>query len=97
MTTEFVTEDELADRTPEGLTVVHKWARVGGCPVWRGYDPDTQPVHEAGELAFVEQMDARRLESDRCQCGGLAAWDEDNPDVTVDHYPASFLTETHGS
>ncbi len=95
-TAEFATEAELADRTPDGLTVARKWVRIGGCPVWRGYDPQPGSVHDAGELTFVEQMNARRLESDRCQCGGLAAWDEDTPDVTVDHYPAEFLAEAHG-
>ena len=103
ITAEFATEAELADRTPEGLTVARRWVRVGGCPVWRGYDPQPGSAHDLGELGFIEQMDARGLESDRCQCGGLAAWDDKHPDAargaapTVAHYPPEFLAETHGT
>jgi hypothetical protein len=83
-----------AERWPDGLTVAPVWIYFGSCPVWRGYDPDRQPVHAAGEEAFVTEHDAHWGESagfggigaDRCSCGGLYCG-------CGKHYPPEFLTE----
>jgi hypothetical protein len=90
-TTEFATEAELADRTPDGLTVARKWTNPG-CPLWRGYDPDTQPAHAADEEAFVAAHRSLGRLVDRCSCGGLGSW-LDGSDRIDAHYPAEFMTE----
>jgi hypothetical protein len=85
----------LADRLPSGLTRLLVWVYLGSCPVWRGYDPDTQPEHAAGEEKFSAEhhahWDTYPTGDDRCSCGGLGCG-------CGAHYPPEFLTETsHGT
>jgi hypothetical protein len=94
---EAVSDDDLV-RGADGLTVAAGWVRLGGCPTWRGYDPDDPRQHEhaAAEETFAIKHGTTCAAddaggADRCGCGGLYCG-------CGEHYPASFLTELpHGT